>query len=84
MKILILGKRVKKRFIFGKQGNSYHRKDLMHALVISPFIRKKLQMTFYANETTSPLHCRPCRDGEHILEFPLSTFFFQFITDTYT
>ena len=25
----------------------------MHALIISPFIRKELQLTFYANETTS-------------------------------
>ena len=32
------------------------REGLLHAL-ISPFI-------FYANETTSPLHDRFCRDGE--------------------
>ena len=25
-------------------------------------------MTFYAKETTSPLHGRFCRDGEHIIE----------------
>ena len=36
----------------------------MRALKISPFIRKELQLTFYANETTGPLHGRVCRDGE--------------------
>ena len=41
----------------------------MRVLIISPFTRKKLQLTFYANETTSPLHGRLCRDGEHIIDF---------------
>ena len=40
----------------------------MHAL-ISRFIRKELQLTFYANKTTGPLHGRLGRDGEHIIEF---------------
>ena len=38
-------------------------------LIVSPFIRKELQLTFYANAATRPLHGRPCRDGEHIIEF---------------
>ena len=41
----------------------------MHALIISHFIRKELQLTFYANETTSLLHGRLSRDGEYIIEF---------------
>ena len=41
----------------------------MHALIISPFIQKELQLTFYANETTSTLHCSICSDGEHILKY---------------
>ena len=41
----------------------------MHALIISPFIRKELQLTFYANETTSLLHDRLSRNGEHIIVF---------------
>ena len=36
----------------------------MHVLIISPFIRKELQLMFYANETTSLLHGRLCRDVE--------------------
>ena len=36
----------------------------MYALIISAFIRKELQLTFYANETTTPLHGRLCRDGK--------------------
>ena len=38
----------------------------MHALVISPFVRKELQLTFYENETVSLLHGRLSREGEHI------------------
>ena len=34
----------------------------MHALIISPFIWRDLPLSFYANETTSSLHGRPCRD----------------------
>ena len=40
----------------------------MHALIISPLILQ-LQLTFYANETTSLLHGRLSRDEEHIIEF---------------
>ena len=45
----------------------------MRALIISPFIRKELQLTFYANETTSPSHGRLCIHGElhpHYLNNP--------------
>ena len=41
----------------------------MHAMIISPFIRKELELTFYVNETTSLWHGRLSRDGEHIIEF---------------
>ena len=47
-------------FDFGEQGNKAiyfrgirEREGLMHALIISPFMRKEPQLTFYANETTS-------------------------------
>ena len=40
----------------------------MHALIISTFIRRELQLSFYANETSRPVHGRPCR-GEHTIEF---------------
>ena len=69
MKILISVSRRTKRFISGEQSNRYLREGLMYALLISPFTRKELQLTFYAKETTSPLHGRLCRDGEHIVEF---------------
>ena len=42
---------------------------LIHAVIISPFIRKELQLTFYANETISPLHGRLSKDGKHIIDF---------------
>ena len=41
----------------------------MHALIISPFIRKELQLAIYANDATSLLHGRLSRDGEYIIEF---------------
>ena len=54
------------RFISVEQGNRYLREGLMHAFIISPFKRKELQLTFYANATTHDLHGRLCRNGEHI------------------
>ena len=36
----------------------------MHVLIINLFIRRELQLSFYANETTSPVHGRPCREGD--------------------
>ena len=65
MKILILGDRGTKGFIYGKQENRYPWEGIMHVLIISPFIRKEQQLTFYANET-STLHGRLSRDREHI------------------
>ena len=41
----------------------------MYALMIIAFVRRELQLSFYANETTSPVHGRPCREGEHRKEF---------------
>ena len=41
----------------------------MYALMISAFIRRELQLSFYANETTSPVHGRPCIEGEHSIDF---------------
>ena len=64
MKILILANRPTRRFISGEQGNRYPREGLMYGRIISPFIRKELQLTFHANETTSFLHGR---DGEYNL-----------------
>ena len=47
---LDLGEQGNKAIYFREQGNGHLRKDLMHALIISPFIRKELQLTFNANE----------------------------------
>ena len=41
----------------------------MHALIISPFKQKELQLAIYENEATSLLHGRLSRDGEYIIEF---------------
>ena len=41
----------------------------MHALIISPFIRRQLQLSFYANETTNPVHGRPWIEGEQSIDF---------------
>ena len=46
----------------------------MHALITSPFIRRELQLPFYANETTSPVYGRYCREGEHSIDFYLQCF----------
>ena len=37
----------------------------MHALIISHFIRRELQRSFYAYETTSPVPGRSCREGKY-------------------
>ena len=44
----------------------------MYALMISAFVRRELQLSFYANETTSPVHDISCREGERSIEFTLS------------
>ena len=41
----------------------------MYAFMISAFVRRELQMSFYANGTTSPVHGIPCREGERSIEF---------------
>ena len=41
----------------------------MYALMISAFARRELQLSFYANETTSPVNVIPCREGERSIEF---------------
>ena len=41
----------------------------MYVLMISAFKRRELQLSFHANETTSPVHGRPCRVGEHSIMF---------------
>ena len=41
----------------------------MHALKINPFIRRDMQLSFYANETTSPVHGKACRGEEHSIDF---------------
>ena len=41
----------------------------MYALMISAFVRRELQLSFYANETTGPVHGVPCREGERSIEF---------------
>ena len=41
----------------------------MYALMISSFVRRELQLSFYANETTSPVHGIPCGEGERSIEF---------------
>ena len=43
----------------------------MYALMISAFVRRELQLSFYVNETTSPVHDIPCREGERSIEFTL-------------
>ena len=40
----------------------------MYALMISAFVRRELQLSFYANEITSPVHGIPCRE-ERSVEF---------------
>ena len=40
----------------------------MHAIIFSPFLRRELQLTVYANETTSSIHSRSCREGEHSID----------------
>ena len=41
----------------------------MYALMIGAFVRRELQLSFYANKTTSPVHGIPCREGERSIEF---------------
>ena len=41
----------------------------MYTLIISPFVLRELQLSFYANKTTSPVHSRPCRERERSIEF---------------
>ena len=63
------------RGVTGNRGTKVFilREGLIHAVIISPCkelqLQKELQLTFYANETTSPLHGRFSREGEHIIEF---------------
>ena len=67
----ILGNRDHKkwRFWFWATWETRPWDGLMHALIISPFIRRELQLSFYAKETKSPVHGRPCREGEHSIDF---------------
>ena len=64
MKIFILGNSGKKAIYFRGTREQVPSECLMRALISSPFIRKELQLTFYANETTSLLYGRICRDDE--------------------
>ena len=41
----------------------------MYALMIIAFVRRELQLSFYANETANPVHGRHCREGDHSIEF---------------
>ena len=41
----------------------------MYAFMISAFVRRELQLSFYANETSSPVHGILCREGERSIEF---------------
>ena len=41
----------------------------MSALMISAFVRRELQLSFYANESTGPVHGIPCREGVRSIEF---------------
>ena len=46
----------------------------MYALMISTFVRRELQLSFYANKTTCPVHGIPCREGECSIELYLQCF----------
>ena len=59
---LTLGQLAKQTF---RSGYAHTASSLIHALMISAFIRRELQLSFYANETTCPVHGTPCREGEH-------------------
>ena len=41
----------------------------MHALMTSAFVRRELQLSFYANETTSTIQGIPCKEGERSIDF---------------
>ena len=75
---LFRGAREQSDVFQGNSGIGTSREGLIHAVIISPCIRKKLQLTFYANETTSlsrrkayePRHEKTCLRGLRPVKTP--------------